>query len=280
MKSPKLPVLLLLLIAANSLFAQNLSGTWIGSATELPHGVVPPQKFVIEITVYNDSLITGASHYYYIKGRFEHHKMSGKINRQDGTVVLTEDSIMGKKVGPFVSVRKGIYNLKLSVSDARSVMKGTWKDKGLIGSTKIDVQLLKKTDPPIVKSSNAANVNTLPPVATRISDLQHLFEVDRDNSDSIKVEVVDNGVVDGDTVSIYFDNHVIAQNLGISEKPFSFYFSLDPREPLQRIKMVAENMGSIPPNTALFIITIGRKKHKIYLSSDMQKNATVEFFLK
>jgi hypothetical protein len=39
--------------------------------------------------------------------------------------------------------------------------------------------------------------------------------------------------------------------------------------------MVADNLGAIPPNTALMIITAGDKRYQLFISSDEQKNAKV-----
>jgi hypothetical protein len=41
--------------------------------------------------------------------------------------------------------------------------------------------------------------------------------------------------------------------------------------------MVAENEGSIPPNTALLIITAGEKRYQLFLSSTQSKSAVVRF---
>jgi hypothetical protein len=39
--------------------------------------------------------------------------------------------------------------------------------------------------------------------------------------------------------------------------------------------MFADNLGSIPPNTALMIVSDGVKEHQIRLSSSLDKNATI-----
>jgi hypothetical protein len=39
--------------------------------------------------------------------------------------------------------------------------------------------------------------------------------------------------------------------------------------------MVANNLGSIPPNTALMVITTGGKRYELFISSDEKKNAKV-----
>src|SRR5258705_207049 len=46
---------------------------------------------------------------------------------------------------------------------------------------------------------------------------------------------------------------------------------------LQEVIMVGENLGSIPPNTALMIVNAGEKRYQLYLTSDDNKNALVRF---
>jgi hypothetical protein len=41
--------------------------------------------------------------------------------------------------------------------------------------------------------------------------------------------------------------------------------------------MVGDNLGSIPPNTALMIVNANDKRYQLYLTSDDKKNAMVRF---
>jgi hypothetical protein len=41
------------------------------------------------------------------------------------------------------------------------------------------------------------------------------------------------------------------------------------------LTMFADNLGSIPPNTALMLIYDGKKRYEVRLSSSLEKNATV-----
>lgn len=86
------------------------------------------------------------------------------------------------------------------------------------------------------------------------------------------IELYDNGQVDGDTVSIYHNNELIISRAGISEKPVSFKIKVDARNPHHELIMVAENLGSIPPNTSLMVITANKKRYEIFISSSEQKN--------
>jgi hypothetical protein len=65
----------------------------------------------------------------------------------------------------------------------------------------------------------------------------------------------------------------------ISQKPISFYVKPDKKK-LNKLILVAENLGSIPPCTAFMIVTTKRKRYEVNLSSDTHSNAAIEFFFK
>lgn len=96
----------------------------------------------------------------------------------------------------------------------------------------------------------------------------------------IKIDVYDNGEIDGDSVSIFHNNILIASHKRLSDKPISFSITVDPSQPHHEITMVAENLGTIPPNTSLMIVTTASKRYEVFISSDEQKNARVVFDLK
>jgi len=96
----------------------------------------------------------------------------------------------------------------------------------------------------------------------------------------IKIELYDNGEIDGDTISIYHNNALIRSHMRLSHKPISVSIGVNPDQPHHEIVMVAENLGSIPPNTSVMIITTSSKRYEVLISSSEQKNAKVVFDLK
>ena len=94
------------------------------------------------------------------------------------------------------------------------------------------------------------------------------------------IELYDNGQIDGDTVSIYHNNELIVSHAGLSEKPISFKIKIDSNNPHHELTMVADNLGSIPPNTSLMVITADKKRYEIFISSSEQKNAKIVIDLK
>jgi len=98
------------------------------------------------------------------------------------------------------------------------------------------------------------------------------IEVD---SDSLQVELYDNGEIDGDIISVFYNKQLILSNQKLTHRSIKIKLQLDPSKMINEISMFAENLGLIPPNTALMAIVDGSKRHEIRLSSTLQKNGTI-----
>lgn len=96
----------------------------------------------------------------------------------------------------------------------------------------------------------------------------------------IKIELYDNGEIDDDTVSIYHNNKLIRSHMRLSQKPISLHITVTADQPHHELIMVAENLGSIPPNTSVMIATTPGKRYEVFISSSKQKNAKITFDLK
>ncbi len=94
-------------------------------------------------------------------------------------------------------------------------------------------------------------------------------------SDSLKIDFYDNGEIDGDSVSFFMNNKLIAFHQKLGSRAIHFDIVLDSTLATNEITMFAENLGSIPPNTALMVVDDGRDRFDIRLSSSLEKNATI-----
>lgn len=94
-------------------------------------------------------------------------------------------------------------------------------------------------------------------------------------SDSIQVDFYDNGEVDGDSISVFFNNQLLAFSRRLSTRAVHFSLALDTLKRINELSMFADNLGTIPPNTALMIVMDGKKQHIIRLTSNLERNATV-----
>jgi len=95
------------------------------------------------------------------------------------------------------------------------------------------------------------------------------------DSDSLKVDFYDNGEIDGDSISVFFNDKLIAFNRILSTRSVHFDIVLDPAKQINELTMFADNLGSIAPNTALMVVRDSKKRYEVRLSSDFQKNASV-----
>ena len=94
----------------------------------------------------------------------------------------------------------------------------------------------------------------------------------------IKLNIYDNGTIDGDTISIYYNGRVILKNKGLTANPLVVEVELDQNIALHSIVLFAENLGSIAPNTALVIFTTtDGKRYELYSSATLQQNAAIVF---
>ncbi|HMU10348.1 MAG TPA: N-acetylmuramoyl-L-alanine amidase [Ferruginibacter sp.] len=98
-------------------------------------------------------------------------------------------------------------------------------------------------------------------------------------SNKVKVDLFDDGEIDNDIVSVYFNNALLVDKRPITAQAHSFTLNLAAGK-TNELVLVAENLGTIPPNTALMIITDGTSRYEVRLSADMKNNASVRFELK
>ena len=95
------------------------------------------------------------------------------------------------------------------------------------------------------------------------------------NADSIEVDFYDNGEIDGNSISVFLNDQLMGANLKLSTRSIHLNIKLDSTKEFNTLSMFANNLGSIPPNTALMMIYDGTKRHEIRLSSSLDKNAAV-----
>ncbi len=108
------------------------------------------------------------------------------------------------------------------------------------------------------------------------SDFKEVPEIKVDTG-TIRLDFYDNGIVDGDSITVLVNKRIVVTHQLLSERPVTMYVKIDPSNTFQEVEMVAENLGSIPPNTALLIITAGKKRYRLYLTSTETKSAMVRF---
>ncbi len=93
--------------------------------------------------------------------------------------------------------------------------------------------------------------------------------------DTVLISLYDNGEIDGDTISVLLNETTVVSRQLLSARPIQFKIPLDSLSEFVEVVMVAENLGSIPPNTALMIVEAGGKSYKIGMSSSLDVNSSI-----
>jgi hypothetical protein len=141
---------------------------------------------------------------------------------------------------------------------------------------------IEKTKPASEKNNNKKSSRdkvisepvTLP-YTERNPNLLQTFDV---SGDSLVLSFYDNGVVDGDVISVYLNNEAVVSQAKLTEAAIKKTIHLKFNDSSEiDLLLVAETLGSIPPNTGLLIVQDGENRYTIHFSSDFQTNATVRF---
>jgi hypothetical protein len=95
-------------------------------------------------------------------------------------------------------------------------------------------------------------------------------------SDSLTLVLYDNGIVDGDTVSVVLNDEVVIPKLGLTEQAYRKVIKIPPGlgDSLQLV-IYAENLGSIPPNSGLLIIEDGSDRYEVRFEGDLKRSPAV-----
>ena len=113
-------------------------------------------------------------------------------------------------------------------------------------------------------------------VGNRKVNVQQTIEIE--NAD-FTVDLYDNGDIDGDIVTVYFNGNVVAGKQKLTAKAITLNLKANPNR-TNELVMYAENMGSIPPNTALMKVKAGTKVYEVRLESNTEQSGAVVFKIK
>ena len=96
-------------------------------------------------------------------------------------------------------------------------------------------------------------------------------------SEAVVVKLYDNGQIDNDTISVYLDNQLVLSKKKLTASALTINLKMDESNDEHELVMVAENLGEIPPNTSLMVVTAGEQRFEVRITSTEQKNAMVRF---
>ncbi len=164
------------------------------------------------------------------------------------------------KVSPPV-VKKPVVTPKPVIRKDSAVM------KPVTGNIAKNDSSIRKTKPVVITPAP-------PDIKNRINELVKTLNI---SSNQVTVKLFDNGEIDGDTISVYLDNKLVLSDKRLTAAPLILRFDMNEQQDEHELTMVAENLGTIPPNTSLMIVEAGTQRFEVRITSTEQKNAVVKF---
>lgn len=305
----KLLLIATLFICTNCLIqAQNVTGKWYGvGKVELANGA--SNAYMSELIMeQRGKAITGFLNYYFRDSLFSN-KISGSFDAASRTLILNSTQIIFHKS---VNTETGVdCNMSgrfiLRIAKAESVLTGIMFANKSFRYTCPDINFkLKKENYkeeldatiPITKNEAeekeaTASLITIPEKTTiattpevidipkkeafekRAKTYTKEFEI---TNKEIRLEFYDNGAVDGDSISVFWNNKLILPSARLETSAIVLNIQYDESLPYNELSMFAESLGSIPPNTAVLVIYDGKRRYEILMSSDFNKTSTIKFY--
>ncbi len=123
--------------------------------------------------------------------------------------------------------------------------------------------------PPVASAVPAGNEQKF---ATRKNVLQTVIPV---TAESIELRFYDNAQVDGDSIALFLNGKKIFEHIRLTEQPYTIHLQASDLAADNELVMVAENLGSIPPNTSFMVAIVGNKRYEARLFANEQSSALV-----
>lgn len=93
--------------------------------------------------------------------------------------------------------------------------------------------------------------------------------------DSLELRFYDNAEIDGDSISLFLNDKMLFTHIRLTDKAYTVKLSVNDLQQSNELTMVAENLGSIPPNTSYMVAIVGDKRYEAQLASTENSSAVI-----
>lgn len=248
-------VIIPILFFSTILQGQNLTGFWKGSL-RMGGGCFVENNIELQLNFVGDSVYGDSYQYeninYYVKK-----KITGRYDKSTRKLIIHETIVSTFHIHDHCTICVKNFYLSYRKEGKKEILTGDWDGKVL------GTNMNCSTGPITLSRAAQSDFKEVPEILVDIGTL--------------RLDFYDNAQVDGDSITVLLNKNVVVSHQKLSTKPITIYLTVDLNKPFHELEMVAENLGTIPPNTAMLIITAGSKKYQLFLSSTQTKSAMVRF---
>lgn len=240
------------------MMAQDVSGFWKGELTFVG-GCFAKNNIEIQIKTVGDG-IYGSSYHYLDVNNYIRKEASGYYDAKNRKLVVQEGAVTAQQLVDRCAICIKKFQLIYRKEGDKEFLDGFWTGK--LQGTNLDC--------------GTGGTITLSRITTPTFKEEKIPELKVDTGE-VKLRFYDNATVDGDSITVKVNNKVVLYNHRLSEKPGEAVAKISLDTPMVEVEMIAENLGSIPPNTAFLEVISGTVYHRLFMVSTKNKSAKVRF---
>ena len=136
---------------------------------------------------------------------------------------------------------------------------------------------LKTTPKPVDEPALSVPLTNEQKLMTRTRQLVQEIPL---TGDSVELRFYDNAEIDGDSIAVFFNDKMLAEHIRLSDTAYIIKLPVAALQQSNDLVMVAENLGSIPPNTSLMIAMVNGRRYEARLASTENSSALIRFVRK
>ena len=260
---------------------QNLNGIWTGKLIQAPGGCYTEYNIELQMNFSaSANTMSGKVYDYYDISKYVKLDFNGRYNANTKRMVIIENNLLESKIPEGCIPCIKTYDLNWSIVNGEEQIIGECKGRPF-GSNDVCPAyklVLKRA----AKSAFTVDVEQSAEIKEQ-EKILHLQPREKElvktlalDTGTIRLDFYDNAEIDGDTITVLLNNKLLLYRKMLTDKPLTVFVNAFPGTEYELV-MYADNLGTIPPNTALMMVTAGDKKYEVRLSSSLQKSASIKF---
>ena len=190
------------------------------------------------------------------------------LNETDGNVENVSQEVAQTEIQEIAEPTENL------VSEMETASEAIEEEVVAIEEEEVVADEIEEVTAEIIEESAPEVENTIEVETTE--EVTPTAEIEVEN-ETFKVDFYDNGDIDGDTISVFYNGKLIEANKRLTDKALNLTLLINPNVIINELIMYAENLGSIPPNTAVMIVTDGGKRYEVRIASDLKKSGVIRF---
>ena len=261
--------------------AQDLNGIWRGKLTQAPGGCFIEYNIELQMNyIITANTLSGKAYDYHDTSKYVKLDFIGRYNSSTKRMVIIENTLMESHIPANCIPCVKTYDLSWSKSGNEEILSGECKGReygsnNACPSYKIVLKRVAKSDfaTDVEQSADLQELQKKLRLQPRSTELVKTIIVP---TAEIRLDFYDNAEIDNDTITVLMNGKLLLYRQMLKATPLTLTIHAFPSTDYELI-MYADNLGSIPPNTALLVITAGVKKYEVRLASSEEKSAAVKF---